>query len=180
MDYFNLEGKRLLRTGGMCSDLQLKSRDLHFEPVSFIRTGDTSIEVLFKTVMGLLTPDVLDNTSDTMPVSERIYNNVKELFSNSDKGNFKGLVGFEDCESNPDFMVQHNMDNSTSTYLAMPSTPHKRYTLIAIESYVIFKLNFDNSSRINKMIITQSDKYLGRYLLCNEERTDILLQDKEA
>lgn len=179
MKHFNLYHKCLLRSGGLCSEMSIHDKYIKFKPVSFIRTGDTSIEVLFSMMITLLIPEVSDS-SNRKNVSEEIYREVREHFSKRDMSDFEGFVSFRRCQTDPDSKVQHYMDNSRSIDCVIADSEHKRYTLLAIESYVVFELNFDNSSRINKMIITQNDKYLGRYLSSNEERTDVLLQDKEA
>ena len=179
MKHFDLYHKCLLRSGGLCSEMTIRDKNIKFNPISFIRTGDTSIEVLFSMTITLLIPDVADS-SNRKNVSEQIYKEVEEHFSKRDMSEFEGFVSFGRCRTDPDSMVQHFMDNSKSIDCEIPHKVNKRYTILTVESFVVFEINFDKSSRINKMIITGNDKYLGRYLSSNEERTDVLLQDKEA
>ena len=179
MRHFNLNHKRLLRSGGICSDMSIHNKSLEFNPLSFIRTGDTSIEVVFSTLITFLIPEISDN-GDRKSITHTIYNEVKEHFSKRDMSDFEGFVSFDDCQTDPESMVQHCIDTSRSIDCVINSSQYTRYTMLTIESFVVFEINFDNSSKINKMIITQNDKYLGRYLSRNEERTDVLLQDKET
>lgn len=174
----------LLITCALTDRFKVQRSPESFIPLLFLRTGEEKVEVLFKFQIALLIPANGDDESDKgISVDRKMYDVVKSSFSvDKIQDGFlesKGIISWDDCETSRPIIL-HDHSSSKDTCVVTPSNPYGFYRLLETCSYVVFTLHYDQSMWVNKMVMTDQDKYLGRQTMSHEERTNLLLQDKEA
>lgn len=180
IDY--IRDSSILPTSVIAETIKIQSKNLLLTPLYFCRTGKNSIAVLFEFDLKVKAGSKSDgNVSKNL--DETTYFKIKEMCtadSISDESFLKeykqNIKEFLDYDRN----IFHSLHSMKTKDIMLPSIPHEHITLVTMSSYVTYEFEFDNSRVINKMVLSLPDKYLGRYFLGDEKRTDVLLQDKEA
>ena len=155
-----------------------QNTDLSITMQSFIRTSENSVDILINTYV------ILTQDSSFIRKDVDIYEYLIQCLS---KNKLSQCFGFL-C--NGDFSIHTgkihkgaigvDVNHTNIKPVISPSNPYKTYYFMDAMLWASMNIEFESSSVVNKLIMAQPNKYLGRSIVSDEERTDVLLQDKKT